>query len=254
MIRMKEYLASELHHTFDTEQTFDEFVSSIGGVVIKNGLSGNPEFFNADYSFLHNKRLIYIELKSLQNDFGEVGKLQPKIEKLYRSWIERGEMSISAIFNFNELKPAQKRKIVEVKYEPVRRVLKKANGQIKSTALNFGTENFSGLVILILDGIKTVEFNELFSAICLLLEKEKFSGIDGFILMTMNDYIDIGNSQANQLWAPAYEEDNNIELSNFVNWLGSKWIEFFSNLIGGFEHEPIRTDFPQFLMNTKNIL
>ncbi|WP_156935678.1 hypothetical protein [Alkanindiges illinoisensis] len=250
---MKEYSASELHHTFDTEKIFDEFISSIGGVVIKNGLRGNPNFLNSDYSFLHKHRKIYVELKSLQNDFAEICKLQSKIESLYRKWIDRGEITLSAIFNFNELTDFQRRKVVEVKYEPVRRVLKKANQQIKSTALSFGAESYSGLVILIIDGVKAIEFNNLFSAICMLLQKEKFSGIDGFVLMTMNHYVDIGNKQARQLWVPAYEDDNNIELSEFVNWLGSKWFEFFSNLIGGFEHDPIITDSIEPLRNTKNI-
>ncbi|MQW92578.1 hypothetical protein GFH30_06625 [Acinetobacter wanghuae] len=219
--------------------------------MIKNTIEGNPQFENADYYF--NNQNVIIELKSLQSDFAEINQLSPKVEKQLMKWLEKGELNFPALFNLSLLTNWQKRKIFQIKYEPIRRTLKKANSQIKSTKKFSKNIEAHGIAILIIDGVESVEFNELFEAICFLLYKEEFSCIDGFVLMTMNTYIDIGNQIANQVWAPAYKQENNTHLANFVNYLGKEWGEFFQLKTGKFENEVIQADDYNILKNTTHV-
>ena len=50
----------------DIERTFDSFVKSIGGTVLKEQIAGDPTFDNADYIF-HDLQIV-AELKCLEND------------------------------------------------------------------------------------------------------------------------------------------------------------------------------------------
>jgi hypothetical protein len=45
------YAAKDLQHDFEVEPLLNEFVISVGGELVSNLISGNPDFKNAHYVF-----------------------------------------------------------------------------------------------------------------------------------------------------------------------------------------------------------
>lgn len=229
--------AEELKHDFETEKTFDEFIEKNNGILIKTTISKNPDFQNCDYKMEFDKNTILIELKSLEVDFAnhENKDTTQRLNNLVNKWIVKNELSFGALWDRSLFTHEQNIEYLETKFITLKRILKKANRQIRETKKYYQDENASGMVILIDDGVDSAEIQEIFTLVSHFLIRE-FSQIDAFVLMTMNSYLHIPNDKyARQIWMPAYAIDAPSYLLNFVNQLGRKWSDFFGGKIGGWD-------------------
>lgn len=235
------YAPKDLQHEFEVEPLLNEFVTSVGGELVSELISGNPDFENADYLFRSSR--VVIELKSLQEDFADSEKLQNKTFELWKKWFGEGSVKFGHIFRTSEL-PRDKRRVLQRLYsEPIRRVLKKANRQLRSTAERVGISEPRNLVLIANDGLYSLEPDFIIGTIARLLQRE-FSSIHGFVYFTVNRYVEIPDDKnARQLWVPLYSDSSaRPDLVDFVNDLGAKWFDFLGEKIGGFDAPAIRTD------------
>lgn len=221
---------SEIQHSpLPVESTFNEFVLSVDGRLISKQFTKSPLFKNADYLF--ESDMVVAELKCLTEDLAKPNYICTVIKK-YKDWF--GDSAIKALFDPDMLNKKQKLFMFDLIKKPLRRVILKANKQIKETKEVLSLDNYRGLFLLCNDGLFGVPTRTIINACCNLLSKN-FSYCDGFVYFTLNKYSRTPNSQnANLLWVPFYG-DNAGELDQFVNILGKKWFKFLEGKIGKFE-------------------
>jgi hypothetical protein len=245
------YAAKDLQHDFEVEPLLNEFVISVGGELVSNLISGNPDFKNADYVF--KSRRVVIELKSLQEDFALPEKLSDKKLELWKKWFSEGEVKFRHIFHTNELPIEKRRQLVRLYSEPIRRVLKKANRQLRTTAQKLGIGESQNLLLIANDGLYSLEPDVVIAIIAQLLERE-FSSIHGFVYFTINRYVELSEDNiAHHLWIPLYSETAHDDLVDFVDDLGVKWFDFLGQKIGGWETPLMRTGDRAILRGVRNI-
>jgi len=247
----KKLKPEDLKHSFEVENLFNKFVEEVGGELVERLLPASPTFNNADYLFREDT--VIIELKCLQNDFPSNAEFKDKIENLYKKWLREKSIPYKAIFNRNKLPKRKKQEINNLYKEPIKRVVKKANRQLRETANYFGIENTRKLLLIASDGLYSLEPNMLLAIIGEILIKE-FSSIDGFVFFTLNRYVNIPkNKYANELWVPYYNENSSsTDLPDFVNGLGRKWGDFMEATIGEFDYR-LETEDGSFLKETSYI-
>lgn len=250
---MEKWLKPEdLQHNFEVEKLINEFVKSVGGQLVNEMISKSPNFENADYFFDTGK--VLIELKCLQTDFPLSSSLAKKATELFSLWLANGEVTPNMLFNTSKL-PRNKRIYLNKIYsEPLRRIIKKANRQLKSTEQHFNLAGNQNLLLIVNDGLYSFEPPFLIRLICDILLKE-FSSIHGFVYLTVNRYVSLPNDEfANHIWIPSYSKKADKSLVKFVDELGGNWFEFFGNKIGGYDRDLIQTDKREFIKNSRNIL
>lgn len=246
------YAPEDLQHDFEVEPLLNEFVTSVGGELVSELISGNPDFENADYLFRSSR--VVIELKSFQEDFADRKKVQNKTFELWKKWFGEGSVKFGHIFRPNEL-PRDKRRVFQRLYsEPIRRILKKANRQLRYTGDRLGISDARNLVLIANDGLYSIEPDFIMATIARLLERE-FSSIHGFVYFSVNRYVEIQTDQyAHHLWVPSYSDSSaRPDLVDFVNDLGAKWFDFLGAKIGGWDAPLIRTDDGSILRRVRHI-
>lgn len=236
------------HAPLPVEETIDNFVRSVGGVKISDELPTPPSFENADYLF--RDAGVIIELKEVTTDFGKAGgvgdKLTSLLEKHYKddpSWrptlFGGGGHTKEFILDF-----------IRLFREPLGRILKKANSQIKSTKKNLPFENGIGVAMIVNDGFNSLEPHFVRAILSDILINSN-SSIQCCIYMTVNTYVDVpGSDYANLLWIPFYADSAPESLVNFIDNLGASWLNHLESVIGPFDTYSKTSD-SSFLNNSK---
>lgn len=234
------YAPKDLQHNFEIEPLLNEFVTSVGGELVSELIPSSPDFRNADYLFRSHR--VVAELKSLREDFALPEKLSDKHLELWKKWATEGDVKFRHIFRTNELPKEKRRQLTRLYSEPIRRVLKKANRQLRTTAHKLGIAEPTNLLLIANDGLYSLEANLVIGIIAQLLERE-FSSIHGFVYFTVNRYVELPiDNFAHHLWIPLYSETAHDDLVDFVDDLGVKWFDFLGEKIGGWENPLIQTD------------
>ena len=213
-----------------TEPDIDRFIVLVGGERIDASFP-NADFENADYVF-HDRKII-IELKILETEFESTVPFLKKEESLHQEVakkfgagpILRGERT------FRKFYASRKR---EMYREPLGRIVKKANRQIRETKKALSLKEYRGVLWLVNDNFRQVRTDTAISLLCSCLTSAN-SQVRGLIYIT-NHYVDIAGSDfANLPWVPAYADGEADDLPDFVNWLGSEWFKFCEAEIGKFD-------------------
>jgi len=161
------------------ELEFDTFFGSIGFRRVSEFVGESPAFKNADY--ICQAKKIVVELKILDKDFFKDGGVIDRFHSIIpipKQIDERGFGIYSIkIPNFN-----REGKIDSIE-EPLRRIIKKANRQIKETNRNLLSNDGKGILVLALSGFLSLSLDILVAMISELLTHE-FSSISGFIVCT----------------------------------------------------------------------
>ena len=165
----------------EVEREFDAFFDSLGFRRVSEIVGDSPDFPNADY--INETDKIVVELKVLDKDYFVDG-----------GFIDRFRGFVPAPVNVNadgtgQYKVTLPPKNREGKYdtfeEPLRRVLKKANKQIKETKKHLLSENDRGFVVLVMNGFVSLDPPTVAEMISALLNDE-FRSISGYILCMAN--------------------------------------------------------------------
>lgn len=206
------------------EPTFDRFVERVNGCRI-DVLHPSPGVENADYIFKQDE--VIIELKTIENELGNTEQFREKMNVLNRK-----------VYNRFKKTPAAMDPVVTVEYlkgfidlhrAPLARIVKKANSQIKSTKSNFGYESYSGVLLLVNDGLKELPPRAMLSTLGRILNGS-CSSIRALVYLT-NHYVMIpGDDYGRVLWVPMYADSNDDKLVDFVNSIGKAWFDYCEEL------------------------
>lgn len=161
------------------ELEFDKFFLSIEYQRLAEIIGPSPTYDNADYINLAKKTLI--ELKILEKDFFKDGGIIHSLQTIVavpKNISDDGEGFYEVNF------PTENREgKVDTLEEPLRRILKKANKQLKETKNNLLGGNGHGFVMLALNMPSTIDPSFIRALVHRILTKE-FTSISGVILCT----------------------------------------------------------------------
>lgn len=231
------------HDPLPVEQTVDRLVDLAGGKRVSEIVGHSPGFQNADYVFASSE--IVVELKELTTDWPKRKDFQERIGAMWAGFVREGRLSDAHLSGSEEIPRDVQRQFLDLLRKPVKRVLEKANRQIRETNARLGYENGQGVLLLVVDGVLTVAPMLLMSLVCKILS-HGYSSIKCLVLMTVNEYVEIpGDDYARLLWVPAYQDDDAVDLSNFVNQLGRQWFDFLEGEIGGFDDRWVGEEEPR---------
>jgi len=223
----------------EVESFFNEYVEYSGGQVISKCEDNLDDRPNADYLFKNEN--VIAELKCFQKDLFNNEEDIPRIMNFLDRWEER-----KLIKQADKLKIilGSKKLPIECYYDllsactkTIDRALHKANKQIQESKRTFSLPDAKGLVLLCNDGNYFVQ-NDIFLGLVANLMSRKYmeSDIDGFVYFTINQVSTVPNSGLDwQLWVPSYRNENDSDLSQFVNDLGHKFLNEFYTLKTGIE-------------------
>lgn len=162
----------------ELESQFDQFMFSNDFARVSDDLGPSPSFANADY--VHKGNNIVVELKILEKDFLEKGGF---IDSLH-TFVTRPKKIGDSGLGFYEFQlPITNREgTLDNIEEPLRRILKKANKQIRETKKYYFQGKLSfGFVLVAITGLDSVPPLMVTQVICKILNQE-FSNIDGAII------------------------------------------------------------------------
>lgn len=221
------------HDPLPVEATFDRFIELVGGRRVSSIVGQAPAFANADYVFAEKQ--FVLELKELTTDWPLLEDYQQKINGLWLKLAKDGRVSALHFTGELQLPRDVRREFLQILRKPVKRILEKANRQIRETHVNLGHRSGEGLLLLVIDGLRSVAPQFLIALIAKILLHD-YSSIKGIVLITVNEYIDIpGDDFARLVWIPSYDEQATDDLVDFVDDLGRKWFNFIDKEIGGFD-------------------
>ena len=159
----------------EIEQEIDVFFRSINFERVSEYVGKSPEFANADY--VDQSRKIIVELKVLDKDYFVDGGF---INILHSFVPKPVEVNKEGIGLYTIKMPQGKRDTFE---EPLRRLIKKANRQIRETKNYLFCGDGLGFIMIALSEFKSLHLDALTEMICNIL-CEGFSSISGVIICT----------------------------------------------------------------------
>jgi hypothetical protein len=221
----------------DIEDFFNEYVEYFGGEVISKRKDNLTDRANADYLF--RNRNVIAELKCFQKDLFNDEEDIPRLVNFFKKWEEKGlvEQSdiLKIIFGTKQISEECYLDLLNACRNTIDTAIKKANRQIRESKKTFSLPDAKGLVLLCNDGNYFLQNVAFIKLICDLMRSKYMNlEIDGFVFFTVNQVATIPESELDyHLWFPAYRDENDSVLSDFVNELGGKFYEdFYTKKIG----------------------
>jgi len=216
----------------DIESAFDSFVKSIGGVILRDEIDKSPTFSNADY-VLHDQKIV-AELKCL-----EVNKLDDplymgKINAAWQKWRKSGLVTEDTpeMIQLNKLPPQCVKELVSITSRPLKRVIEKANRQIRETKEKLNLQSYKGLLLLANDGNFALPPNTLYQLLGGVLNNG-FTSIDCFVLFSVNMIAQVpGVDIPCMVWMPSFRSEAESIPSDAMNLIQSGWFAFYEKITG----------------------
>jgi hypothetical protein len=207
------------------EAHFNEFVVEVQAELIAP-LIERQGVKNADYLFRAAK--VIGEHKILETDFAQSPNMLARVDMIFAKYT--GD-------DLTDRKHPLFRDLFGLLRIPLKRIIEKANQQIKETKLELGLKDHRGLIFLVNDDFRSAPprlVRDLIRSI--LREKERYRSVDGVVYIT-NHYVEISESpMASLIWSPIYKGHPSGRLIDFVDWLGGRWSAFLEARIGPFEN------------------
>lgn len=206
------------------EKQFDLFFKSINYNRIDEELdSKSPNFNNCDY--ISRSKNILIELKIIEKDYFSNGGIMPQLNAFVTKPMDIDENGVG-FYNI-EINRNSKGEAIGNIDEPLKRLLKKSNRQLKETKAYLKLENNSkGVLIIALNFQITV--NPLFIRdTCFKYLEKDFSSIHSIIVLTPKYGLNIGTEYI-ACTAVGFEEEasnDQLFLEN-VKEISDLWLEF----------------------------
>lgn len=207
-------VADELH--------INEFVQSVGGV-LATPLITRPGVKSADYLFQDGR--VVAELKILETEFSSQPNL---INTLQRLLVSNPEMSVQSEAFQNEL--------IKLLIKPLRRIISRANQQIKHTKIELGVTDYRGVIIVVNDEFRGLPPGFVMGLLARAAMGAHFTNTQCILYIT-NHYVELTtHPDALLLWCPQYamDIDETSDLPNFINDLGRKWRAYLESQMGPF--------------------
>lgn len=165
--------------TNDIEAFVSTFFEHIGFQRVSNIVGSSPSFKNAD--FIDTKRDAIVELKVINKDFFKNGGV---IDRFHSVVPVPVDVDAEGLGLYSIEFPGKNREgKTDTFEEPLRKILKKANRQIRETKVALKMNKCYGFIFIILDGFESLPISTVNKMVIELLKKE-FSSISGHIIYT----------------------------------------------------------------------
>lgn len=216
---------------FDPETYVDQFITFAGGKRITEILGENIQSDNADYFFQSDE--VIIELKILKTDF--LKSNAHKMKAAQNEYLKTAKITPGMILGTDKNYPKE---LFDAHFvilrDALQKVTKKANKQIKNSKTLLNASDAKGIVIFLIDGFYSIS---PFLTVELLHEpvSRQFSAINAFVFLTFRRKVtlDLGDGPFDYfVFQPRYKSGYPESLPNFIDWLGSRWFEYFQLLSG----------------------
>jgi len=117
--------------------------------------------------------------------------------------------------------------IEKVAYSRLKKLVSKANKQIKETKINIHLNNYCGTLWIVNENNLYLTVKNQINIISRILESDQFSSIDCVILSNLN--MGITNSKESPphlYWIPIFRKNSNDAIWNGVHYIGHCWQEY----------------------------
>jgi len=205
------------------EKQFDRFAQQISFSRVSDDVGSSPRFSNADY--VDKRRRIVIELKILDTEYFPRGGI---IESMNSIIVQPTNINEDGTGQYEFLLPKLNREGKHDSFEePLRRVLKKANKQIRETKeyYKYSSENLGFLIIAQL-GLQSLSPEVTVNLAHRLLIKE-FSSIDGVLVCTPNGSLVDPTTIRSNPEAVNIGRSDKLNAYEIINRIGEQWLDFY---------------------------
>ncbi len=223
--------SAEIERPFvkNVEDFMTKFIHSVGGSRVDEIIKDASDSENADYYFPNEN--VVIELKCLEKDLFSDEDFE-RNKRLIDKWLEEGVLNkvdiIPIFLGRKSLPKAISDEIVKLCSRTFKKIIEKANKQLKETKDKIGSEDTERILMVCNDGNFFLDNAQLFGLVTNIMGRREEIKIEGLVYFTVNQASIIPNSDLDWgLWIPAYGDTAKDELSNFVNELGRKFHEFY---------------------------
>jgi hypothetical protein len=203
---------------FNMESFFDEFMACIKGRRVDEILSSKVGFANADYQI--NDANCLIELKTLETNQAEESVFIKKLASLNKLPFEK----TLTFDNNNHSVPDDLFKqflgsIEDAIYPRIKKVITKANKQIRETKFNLGLDSHFGIVWIVNERSILLEPNVLKNLVVKALDTNSLSSIQAVIISNVNLHVTTSEKENRHLyWVPIFKIDKDKEEVDEVIW------------------------------------
>ncbi|MDX2367054.1 MAG: hypothetical protein QNK36_01395 [Colwellia sp.] len=208
------------------ELFFDDFLSCINGRRVDDTLSEEVDFSNADYRIDGANCLI--ELKTLVNNPSDDGSFIRKLSKLNKSAFEKSlnqdnktEKIADDIFNhFLE-------SIEDATYPRIKKIITKANKQIRETKINLELTSYFGIVWIVNESNILLDPEVLKNQVIKALGTTSLSSVQAVIISNVNLLVGIKDKELSHLyWIPIFRAEPDECVWQIVHVIGQAWETF----------------------------
>ncbi|RWO61113.1 hypothetical protein [Mesorhizobium sp.] len=225
---------------FDVEEAFDRFVQKLGGKKISDTIDNKSNMpKNADYLF--SDANVIAELKTVDGLYSG----QESYKLLRQLFIDAGtlEQFFPYIIGRTELPDEVGNRIRKRVRRGFEGRARKARSQIKESISEFGNMNTYGVILFALNQPPLFGQTFMLSTLAKMMDDifSKDNYIDGIVYLNPNvPTRPVSDGMEYSGWFPLYmSEEPDHALSEFVNKLGSGWLNFVANEQG--TNNPILT-------------
>ena len=216
------------------EESFDEFVKGFGGEIVKDLISKNPAYLNADYFF--ENRSIVAELKCLEKDTFRDAEYRKKMGIIYHKWMRQGLVpwttSAGGVVQSKDLPMKCQLDVANLLKPVVERPIKKANRQIKQTKGEFNLPKAKGLLLLVNDGNYSLESDAVMYLVSRSI-KAQYTAIHTVVYFTVNMLADApGVNRDVLVWLDAPRDPADPLPRSFLDGLQKGWGSFLGRKLG----------------------
>jgi len=213
----------------DVEDFLNDFFLHIGGDRIDKEIPKNVAFNNADYKvdFLN----LVIELKSLEVSQFDQKATSRKLYDIHKPQLEYLASEEAKLIAPKELARQTltrfSQDIEKVAYSRLKKLVSKANKQIKETKINIQLNNYGGTLWIVNENNLYLTVENQVNIISRILRSDQFSSIDCVILSNLNMGITRGEDSPPHLyWIPIFRETSAEATWNEVHYIGHCWQEY----------------------------
>jgi hypothetical protein len=232
------------------ELTFDEFVALFAGSRVSTLLSKKEAFrgsppTNADYLFASDN--VIAELKCLEEDTYSPKEFKEVISSLINDWQGRGLISWRLyggpmLLQSRDLPIECQLELEQLINRRLRKVITKANKQIRLTKETLGLPEAKGLLLLVSDGNYFLRPEHVLPLVGRIL-RTRFSSINSVVYFTVNSAVDMPNLNRDGLiWIQSVRDNFEPVAPEFLSRLRAGWFQHLALKLGVDIPEYIITD------------
>lgn len=229
---------SEVTVPLPVEKTFEAFVIQHGGELVSKLISNKNPPKNADYLF--RAPLVIAELKVVERDaFTPQDKI--KLDNLVNGWIRKrliGPIFGTRQIELRNLPPPCQREWLNLHMAPWKRKLEDANQQIKETKPLLNFPDACGILFLADDAAHSFAPPDVLAFIARTLQSRKtdgsqiYSHLDRIVYFSVNPRAVTADGMGLNFWLPAYRNENEKTVSDFLENFGQNWFQYHAALFG----------------------